>query len=185
MTHAPSKPYLNLLSTAEGHLLSDAEINSLIQVAPEEKSGLEAARSLSACGKEVVTEIAQEMTRRYGLAAYDELATDKTVRDMLYVLAYVQHAALRHDSRWLDDRMLIWLKTILRSFQFPDLHDRDGVKENLINALAKLPPGARCIYHSYWRLEEMIRDLLTEDHYRVIGPYLEQVRATLMEDYAS
>lgn len=78
---------------------------------------------------------------------------EKTHRDLALILRYSAQALLRDDMRFLEDKLLYWLATILHAFKFGDnvLHD------------------------SYVFLNDAAQKHLQTSHYELLKPYLHRV----------
>jgi hypothetical protein len=78
---------------------------------------------------------------------------EKTHRDLALILRYSAQAMLRDDVRFLEDKLLYWLATILHAFKF----------------------GDNCLHDSYVFLNEIVHKHLSESHYLLLKPCLERV----------
>ena len=133
--------------------------------------------------KRVVTEIFSQ----YNYEQLHEQAMAKCPRDVGYVLAYAVAAMLTRDPAWFDNKVLIWLKTILQAFDFPErTRSAAGAlfaDEVLEEHLARLPKKSRSVFHTYYRLKQEVEGELELDQAECLAPYLQQTIDTLTEAY--
>lgn len=172
-----------MLQQAEGRVFSDDELRILGNIFPSLQPRCHAAREFNGLLPETITQVVEEVNRCYPMEDYNEVAVQKTERDMSYTLAYAEHAMVLNDPSWFDDKLLIWLKTMLRAFDFPDYLGEAPIPEGLRKKLNALPPKARAIYHGYERVREEMQARLEERNYEILEPFLRQINQTLMEDY--
>lgn len=172
-----------MLQQAEGRLFSDDELRVLGNIFPSLQPRCHAGREYGALLPEVVARVVDEINGCYPMEDYNEVAVQKTDRDMSYTLAYAEHAMILNDPNWFDNKLLIWLKTMLRAFEFPDYLPEADIPEPLEKKLRALPPKARAIFHGYERVREEMRTRMAERNYELMEPFLRQINQTLMEDY--
>ncbi len=172
-----------LLHEAEGRHFTDDELRNLTRSFPSLQPRVEAAKALRRAAPEVIDKVVRELCECYPLGEYDEVAIRKTSRDCHYTIAYAGHAMLMDDPQWFDDKLLIWMKTMMRAFEFPDLSPNARLEPAMREKLLRLPPKARSIYHGYERIRQQLREVLPEQAFRLLNPYLTQINETLLEDY--
>jgi hypothetical protein len=133
----------------------------------------------------VVKEVVTSVFKRYPYEEHHDNAMAKCIRDVRYVSAYSTMAMLMDDVQWLDDKLLIWLKTILQSFEFPAAATR---KRALFAARAQDPALERLdgkrqsIHETYTRLRDGYEAVLTPNSFALMKPALDRVVDTLTED---
>lgn len=166
-----------LFAQAEGRHLTDDELERLLAVGPELAGRIDAAREVRTVDPGLVRALAVELNEIYPLAQFHEYALHKSVRDLRYVSAYATLAMVMADPRWLHDKLLLWLRRILLSLEFPDIPA--GTTRRLNPApevhatLAALPPHQRVIYDTYYRLRVEFRRALSPAAFAEMDPYLQ------------
>lgn len=176
-----------LFKQVEGRHLSDEEFTVLLTEVPDLEPEVEAARAIRAEAKGVVKKVVAEVFAQYPYEKVHENAAAKCPRDVNYVVAYASQAMLCRDPEWLDSKLLIWLKTILQSFEFPERVKSAGnalfADQELEDALAALPSKARSIYHTYYQIKKEMGKALEAEHFKLVEPYLQLCLDTLTEPY--
>jgi len=89
---------------------------------------------------------------------------------------------------WFRDKLLLWMKTIIQSFDYPD---RDSSKvrslmfkdRKLESEITKRPAQAKSIYHTYYLLDQKMSKELSKEHYELFRSYLQQATDVLSDDY--
>jgi hypothetical protein len=171
---------------AEARFFTEDELSAIVAKRPDLSGHVEAARQIDEISEQVVGRAMEELFAQY---PYDKIYKEcrvKIPRDVTYVLAYCVHSMVAEDPKWLDDKLLIWLRTILMSFEHPDRDPqaqtaffKDPVLER---RLQELPKNSRGIYHSYYRLRQEIGAELSPEMFGLIEPYLQQAMDTLTEE---
>jgi hypothetical protein len=93
---------------------------------------------------------------------------------------------LMGDPDWFRDKLLLWMKTIIQSFGYPDIPA--GTTERLFSDpeilahIATLRPHQRSIYETYRGILEECRGNLSEPAFRELQPYLELAVEILAHD---
>ena len=176
-----------LFRQAEGRHLNDEELEVVVTTLPELGREVEAARAARAVAVAVVKKVVAEVFAQYPYEKAHEHAMAKCPRDVNYVVAYAALAMVSRDPGWLDNKLLIWLKTILQSFDFPERIKSSAnalfADRVLEDALAKLPSKSRSIFHTYYRLKLEMRKAMPAEHFEMIEPYLQLTLDSLTEAY--
>lgn len=175
----------SLWREAESRHLTDEELQLYVEVWPEAAERAQAAREVRAAEAQVVKTVVQTVFDLYPYEQHHELATAKCTRDVRYVSAYATMAMLMDDGTWLDDKLLIWLKTILQSFSFPDRVQKRKVlfaSRGTDPDLDRLDAKRRSIHDTYSRLRDGYQKALGERSFALMQPHLQQVIDTLTED---
>jgi hypothetical protein len=173
-----------LLKGAEARHLTDEELATFVAQGPRFAARAEAAREVRTCEIEVVSRIVREVFAIYPYEAHHQLAMAKCVRDVRYVSTYATHAMLLNDPVWFDDKFLLWLKTILQSFEFPDR----ATKRTLVfggtddPALRAMKPKQRSIHATYTKLRDGYQAALTAPSAALMRPFLQQALDVLSSD---
>lgn len=176
-----------VFAQAEGRAFTDEELDLYATCYPDRKGLADAARAIARIEVAVVTRVVREVFAQYPYEKVHEYAMAKCPRDIRYVVSYAVAAMLVGEPQWFDDKLLLWLRTILQAFEFPE-RVRSGAgtlfaDTVLEKRLAELPRQCRSIYHTYYRLrQEMSRELPPND-FSAIEPYLTQALDTLTEPY--
>jgi len=177
----------DLLRRSEGKFLSDEELELLLRLYPDRQLEVDTARAVRSLATPLVKRVVAEIFSQYAYEQHHELALAKCPRDVGYVLAYAVTAMLLRDPAWFDNKVLIWLKTILQAFEFPERQRSAGsalfVDEELEQRLGQLPKKSRSIFHTYYRLKQEVERELAEDQAGCLAPYLQQTIDTLTEAY--
>jgi hypothetical protein len=179
-------PKLNeIFKAAESRFFTDEELAVILQFFPHLAPHTEVALELRAKDMAIVTRVVKEIFSQYPYEKFHEFSTTKCVRDVRYVLAYCTQAMLAEDSRWFEDKLLIWLKTILHSFDFPDPIKLSSVTlfsdPVLETKLKELPKKIKSIFHTYYRLKQEVGKELKAEQFKLIAPYLDLVINVLSE----
>ncbi len=169
-----------IFKAAESRQLTPQELEEYQRVVPEHTDRAEAAREIAKTEQAVVQKTVEDIFAIYPFEGNHPGASPKCLRDVRYVSAYATLAMLMEDPKWLEDKLLLWLRTILLAFEFPDRaqgkkvlfggggdHGGDG-RGN------ELSPPQRSIYDTYVRLRENYREVLTPNTYQLMEPYLQQ-----------
>jgi hypothetical protein len=177
-----------IFKQAEARAFKDEELELLVQYAPEIQAETEAAQAVRGVSGKLIKKVVQEVYAIYPYEKYHQYAQAKCIRDVSYVVSYAVAAMIARDPQWYEDKLLLWLKTILQAFDFPDFESRKFGNlvfkdQTLQQELSKRPAKARGIYHTYYRLDQMMKRELEEKHHKMISPYILQAMRVLTEDY--
>ena len=176
-----------LFKDAEARHLNDDELDTVLEILPDLKAEVQACREVRTVEKKVVKKVVGEIFSQYDYAKQHEHALAKCPRDVRYVVAYAAASMLFREPNYFDDKVLVWLKTILQSFEFPKRNVSSSgalfADESLEKALADLPPARQSVFHTYYRLREEMGKALSEPSFKEIEPYLTQALNTLTEEY--
>lgn len=176
-----------LFRQAEGRHLSDEELEVLLSAVPDLAPQVEAARAVRSVATGVVKKVVSEVFSQYPYEKAHEMALAKCPRDVNYVVAYASLAMLCRDPEWLESKLLIWLKTILQAFDFPDRVKSSAnalfADRALEDGLARLPKRARSIFHTYYRLQQELKKAMVAEQFELLQPYLQLTLDGLTEEY--
>lgn len=184
----PRDPRLaEIFKKAEARHFTNEELDAIVNHRPDLKEVCETARSAREAEPEIIPRVMEEILQQYPFEDLFENPRIKLPRDWGYVIAYSSHAMVMGSPKWFDDKLLVWLKTILQAFDFPDRRPDVSTSlfedEILEKAMTELPARCRSIYHTYYRLGQEFEEALTTPQARLFVPYLGQARATLTEPY--
>lgn len=178
---------VEVFKRSEGKYLSDEELDLLLKLYPDRQAEVDTARAVRSLATPVVKRVVSEIFAQYAYEQNHELAMAKCPRDVGYVLAYAVTAMLLRDPAWFDNKVLIWLKSILQSFDFPERQRGAGAAlfadEELERRLADLPKKSRSVFHTYYRLKQEVERELELEQSDCLAPYLQQTIDTLTEAY--
>lgn len=178
---------IELFKSAESRHFTAEELNTIKQTLPDSAACCDAAQAIRKKDGKVVKAVVSEIFSQYDYETHHEFALAKCSRDVRYVITYATHAMLIDDIQWYEDKLLIWLKTILQSFDFPERKSKAGggmfADAALEDALAKLPKKACSIYHCYYRIHQEMGRALEPDQFELISPFLERAMHVLSEEY--
>ncbi len=176
-----------LFKDAEARHLSDDELETVLGVFPELAPEAQACREVREVEKKVVKRVVREIFSQYDYTEHHEHAMAKCPRDVRYVVAYATASMLFRDHSYFDDKVLIWLKTILQSFDFPKRKVSSSgalfADEKLEDALAQQPQKRQSVFHTYYRLREEMGKSISAESFQKLEPFLTQALTTLTEEY--
>ncbi|MGF1525817.1 MAG: hypothetical protein ACFCBW_03360 [Candidatus Competibacterales bacterium] len=172
-----------LFRAAENRQFTVAELDEYLQAAPHAKGRAAAAREIGAVEEEVVEAVVREIFALYPYEQRHNYSTAKCIRDVRSVSAYATLAMLMDDPDWFRDKLLLWLRTILQAFEFPDRLEkrRRALFSNTPNQgkLDHLTPGQRSIFETYTKLKLHYRERLSSEAFALFEPFLQQAVDTL------
>lgn len=180
-THAELE---GLWKNAESRHLSAAELERYARVT-DQRVRVTAAQEIREVEARIVKEVVRSVFTKYPYEAHHDHATAKCIRDVRYVSAYATMAMLMDDVQWLDDKLLIWLRTILQAFEFPASVTKKKVLFAARSADPKmdgLDAKRQSIHDTYTRLRDGYREALTDSSYQLVRPALQRVVDTLTEE---
>ena len=178
-----------LFLNAESRHLNEAEFQQYLALVPNHTDQVAAAREIMATELNVVTTTIKQVFFQYPFSKYHELPKDKCIRDVSYVSAYATHSMLMDDPDWFRDKLLIWLKTILKSFSYPIREERqmaappqDLPFPEITKHADTLPNRQRAIYETYARLIMNYNAVLSPKTFALIQPHLQLAVDILASD---
>ncbi|GAB5561962.1 MAG: hypothetical protein SynsKO_36090 [Synoicihabitans sp.] len=167
----------DLFARAESRHLTDDEFELYLAVAEEHAERVTAAQEMKANDAQIVRNIITDLYAIYPYAQHHNLAMPKCIRDVRYVTAYATLAMLMGDPKWFADKLLIWMKTILQSFEYPDIpagtSRRLNPEPEVRTALASLKSNQRSIYECYFRLKADLKKTLSPAAFNEMETYLQ------------
>lgn len=176
-----------LFKQAESRHFKDEEFDTILAEVGEVADRVEACKEIRQKDVAIISKVVKEVFSQYDYEKFHDFASAKCPRDVRYVVTYACAAMLAGDMQWLEDKLLIWLKTILQAFEFPARKPGAGktlfADEKLEKALESLPQKTMSIYHCYYRLRQEMEKELTESSFRLIEPYLTRALVVLTEEY--
>lgn len=175
----------SLFKDAESRHFSDDEFDVILKQMPSLAPVVATAKKVREIEKETVTQVVKEVFSQYDYEGNHDFGAAKCPRDVRYVVAYATMAMLSDDPRWFDDKLLLWLKTILQSFEFPERKRMVGMTIfadlKLEDALSELPVKNKSIYHCYYRLDQEFSKALGDEDSENFCPYIRQALKVLTE----
>ncbi|MFQ3580675.1 MAG: hypothetical protein SNJ67_06840 [Chloracidobacterium sp.] len=182
----------SIFRQAEGKYFTDAEFAKLESIYPNLSPQIAAAKDVRAKETGIVGRSVKEIYTMYPYEQHHDHATAKCVRDARYVLAYATLAMLIDDTRWFEDKLLIWMKTILQAFDFPEHGQTEAMREAFAKIdptlAAKLKPfkgKVKSIYHMYYVVKRECQQELDAASFRLMAPYLDLAMNVLSEEYGA
>ncbi|MCH8475115.1 MAG: hypothetical protein LAT55_07800 [Opitutales bacterium] len=182
-THPQLAP---LFKEAESRHFKDDEFDLYLSVLPEEEKRVKAAREVKNVDGSIVKKI---ITKTYEIYPYEQkhqVALAKCIRDVRYVTAYATMSMLMDDVEWFRDKLLVWMKTIIQSFRYPDIPEgttkRVHDDPEVLKHLQSLQPHQRSIYETYYGILIEMRQNLSPDAFTLMKPHLEMALAILAHD---
>ncbi|MDZ4788014.1 MAG: hypothetical protein SH807_03660 [Blastochloris sp.] len=172
---------------AESRHFKDEELDTITAERPDLKNLAETCRLIRNKDVALINKVVKEVFSQYEYDQHHDFASAKCPRDVRYVVTYSCAAMLAEDPQWLDDKLLIWLKTILQAFEFPLRKPGSGgalfSDKILEDKLKLLPQKTQSIYHCYYRLRQEMEKELDPEHYKNIQPFLTASLNVLTEEY--
>lgn len=174
-----------LFKSAEARHLTEEELQHYESTLPDCKARADAAREIEKVETVIAGKIAKKVTDAYGYDEHHDLSTKKCFRDIGLAVRYATLSMLMNDADWYRDKLLIWFKTILQSFRFPE--QKSG-QEPLIEGseyaeqLAARQPYQKSIFETYSLLKVHMKDSLSEPAYKEVEPFLQLALDTLSND---
>lgn len=167
-----------LFKDAESRFLNEDELEDYLTEFPDGTSRSEASIEIKKVSNQIVKKV---ITRIYEIYPYEQkhqMAMAKCIRDVRYVIAYATLAMIMGDPDWYRDKLLIWMKTIIQSFEYPDITDSSKERyfsdPEIIQHVESLKPHQRSIYETYRAILEEMRSNLSDEAFGEIESYLEQ-----------
>jgi hypothetical protein len=175
-----------LFKDAEARHFNDAEFELYLSLYPEGAYRVAAAREIKAVDGQIVKKVITRIYEIYPFEQRHQLAVAKCIRDLRYVTAYATGCLLMGDADWFRDKLLLWMKTIIQSFGYPDIPPGSSTRyfsdPEILVHLEKLKPHQRSIYETYRGIQEEMRANLSPAAYAEFAPYLELAVEILAHD---
>jgi len=176
-----------VFKNAESRHFKDEELDLILREYPDKAMEIAAAKEIREKDVAIVNRVVKEIFSQYDYEKLHDFSSPKCTRDVRYVVAYSCMAMISGEPQWIEDKLLIWLKTILQAFDFPErTRPMSGVlfaDQELEKALEKQPKKVKSIYHTYYRLRQEMAKELQPEHYELIEPYLTLSLDVLCEEY--
>jgi len=171
----------SIFKAAESRFLTEQELDEYYRVFPQELERVSTARDMVAYEHTVVQSVIDEIFIIYPYAQQHQLANAKCTRDVRYVVAYATLSMLMNDQDWLRDKLLVWMKTILQAFEFPE---RAQKKKALFagTAAPTLQSHRQSIFDTYSKLKQTYERVLTPSSQKLMEPYFQMVIEILSGD---
>lgn len=142
-----------LAAAAEGRYFTADERQQLLGFAAALPERLRHADAVEPKEDAVLRATIEELRGRYpNFHRFHDQAWAKCYRDLQLILRFDVQAMVLDDATWLDDRVLLWLRSILASCNFTPKFVRD----------------------TYEALRDQARKLLPADAYEALRPYLQR-----------
>ena len=160
-----------VLEASRGRHLTDEELALLRSTLPAHAARAEAARAIREAEPAVVAEVVRQVLSEFAFDEAHEYSPAKCTRDVSSVSAYATLAMVLDDARWLDDRLLLWLRTILHAFCFPARRQR---RRTVFGGGGSDEPH-EAIRVTYEGLARRMEAAIGPEHWALAGPFYEQV----------
>ena len=160
-----------VLEASRGRHLSDEELDLLRTALPSHADRAEAARAIREAEPHVVAEVVRQVLSEFAFDEKHEYSPAKCTRDVASVSAYATLAMVLDDPRWLNDRLLLWLRTILQAFCFPT---RRQQRRTVFGGGGVEEPH-EAIRVTYEGLARRMEAAIGPQHWSLAGPFYEQV----------
>jgi len=166
----------DMLLAAQSRHFSDDEYDRYLEMLPDQKHRVAAARDLMSHEEMIVKRTVLEIMQLYPYQRFHVRAPEKCIRDVTYISIYSTHAMLVNDNQWYKDKLLYWFRTMLQSFNFPPIAvDKKGFNrysELSTRASAKSDHIAS-IYDTYSRLRLSYQQVLQPESWRLLDEPLQ------------
>lgn len=182
-----------VFKAAESRYLSEKELARYCEILPDYLNRAEVSREMSKIDALMVSRTVEEVFVYYPFSEFHEHADKKCIRDVSYVSAYIVLAMLMDDIKWLDDKFLLWMRTMVQAFNFPaqiEVKDQGPVYEyrsgaatttarSIFETAKNMPRVTSSIYATYSILALNFRSELHPDYWQLVQPYFQQAINTL------
>jgi hypothetical protein len=170
-------PGLNdMLLGSQSRHFDDAEYARYLEMLPNQKRRVDAARDLMSHEEMIVKRTVLEIMQLYPYQSFHVRAPEKCIRDVTYISIYSTHAMLVNDNDWYRDKLLYWFRTMLQSFNFPPIGNNTTVLNRYpdisVRARGK-PEHIASIYDTYSRLRLSYQQVLQPESWRLLDEPLQ------------
>lgn len=166
-----------LFKSAESRHFNDEDLRVYLSVVPEFADRADASREVKNVDGGVVKKVIKRIYEIYPYEQKHALAMAKCVRDVRYVTAYATTSMLMNDPDWFGDKLLIWMKTIIQSFRYPDIPEgttqRYHDDADVLAHLETLQSHQRSIYETYFAVRSEILNAVSDRSHQLMDPYLQ------------
>ena len=173
-----------LFKAAESRQLSTTELKQYNEIVPDHAVRAKAAAEVAKVESAVVQKTVKEIFVLYPYEQVHDRAPEKCIRDVTYVSAYATQTMLMNDPQWFEDKLLLWLKTILQAFSFPTRSDKVkksmfGLRsvetlDDITSVADTLPTHIGSIYATYTRLKQNYKQVLSPEAFALMDGPLQQ-----------
>ena len=151
---------LKTLNKSDGRYLTPEEQQAVLDFGKSLPLRFEASRVVEKIEADVVRLVIEDMRRKYPrFETFHDRAWDKAHRDIELTLRYLVQAMLLDDVEVATDKLLVWMRTILASFNMTPQFVRD----------------------TYVSLREAVRRLAPAEAYNLLAPHLENAIEVLSD----
>ena len=173
----------SVFKAAEARHLTTEELDLYRRMLPGWAGRADAAQACYDVEVQVVDDTIEAIFQVYPYADYHALHAEKCPRDVTNVSTYAIQSMLMGERDWFKDKLLLWLKTILQSFEFPE---RSQPRETVLfgndedtEIINSLPTGRQSLYETYLLLDRNYEQMLEAHHYELLKPHVEIARHLL------
>jgi len=143
---------LKVVNNSDSRYLDASEQNEVLSYASSIPARLDTMRQTERLEAEVVREAIDQIRRRYPrFEMFHERGWEKGVRDMQLILRQIVQSMLLDDSEVGEDKLYVWIRTILASFNFTPAIIRE----------------------TYTLLKDSLRTRLTREAFALLEPHLD------------
>ena len=175
-----------LFKDAEARHFTDAEYDLYLSFHPEGRARVDAAREMKAVDAQIVKKVITRIYEIYPFEQKHQLAVAKCIRDVRYVTAYATGCMLMGDPDWFRDKLLLWMKTIIQSFGYPDIPSGTSTRyfsdPEILSHVLTLRPHQRSIYETYRGILEEVRSNHSPQAFSEMEPFLQLALDILAHD---
>lgn len=142
-----------------GEYLSPDDVEVLRRQEPALAPCIDAALAAQKREQEILERVITDVLKKFDFRGRYQYGEEKCYRDVGAVYRYAVFAMLCNDMQMLENKLLIWMGTIIRSLNFPG--------------------GTDSIRYTYEKLRRESVAALGETHGRLLEPYLAAAVETL------
>lgn len=168
---------VDLFARVESRHPTGDELELYLAVAGEHTERVAAAQEVKAHDAQVVRKVITDLYAIYPYTEFHNLPMPKCIRDVRYVTSYATLSMLMGDPQWFADKLLTWFKTILQSFEYPDIPQGTSSRLNpepeVRAIIANLKPHQRSIFECYYRVKADFKKSLTPAAFNEMEVYLQ------------
>lgn len=178
-----------LIDDAQSRPLTEQELARYDEILPDQKHRSDTARNVAQHEELVVKRTVVDIMQLYPYQEFHLRAPEKCLRDVRYISIYATHTMLMNDNQWFKEKLLIWFRTILHSFNYPAIDAGDPSKRvdvknahpDLTATATQLPDKAQSIYDCYSRLRRNYESTLTPESWALMDEPLQLALDVLTE----
>ena len=180
----------SLFFNIEARHPTESELRLYCEVVPECTHRARAARDVARVEDDVVKQTVAEVFIDFPFEQHHPQAYAKCIRDVKQVSIYATQTMLMDDPDWFEEKLLLWLRSILQAFNFPARQEpKPGLLARIGQRFSKpvpppppLPDGRDAIHATYSLLYQLYQETLSADTFKLMDAPLRQAVDILPAD---